>query len=125
MKQETLQQFWEDCKRGVYNFTDNGKCTCCGECCTALLPMTKKELKTIQRYVKKRHIRIEKHDGCDLDLICPFRDNGRKICTVYEVRPTICRDFKCNKPQKKIDDTKERFSYDGRFRAYNLREIFK
>lgn len=125
MKQETLQQFWEDCKRGVYNFTDNGKCTCCGECCTALLPMTKGELKTIQRYVKRKHIRIEKHDGCGLDLTCPFRDNERKICTVYEVRPTICRDFKCNKPQKKIDDTKERFSYDGRFRIYNLREIFK
>lgn len=121
----TLENIWEDCKKGVYNFTNNGKCTSCGNCCTALLPMTKEELKAIQRYVKRKHIKIEKHDGCAVDLTCPFRDNKKRICTVYEVRPTICRDFKCDKPQKEIDNSKERFSYDGRFHIYNLREIFK
>lgn len=124
MKLGTLQDFWNDCKKGVYNFTDNGKCTCCGNCCTALLQMTKNELKAIQRYVKRKHIHIEKHDGCDFDLTCPFRNNEKKICNVYEVRPMICRDFKCDKPQKKIDENKERFSYDGRYSVFNLREIF-
>lgn len=121
----TLEKVYQDMKHGVYNFTENGRCTCCGNCCTALLPMTKGELKTIQRYVKRKHIKIEKHDGCDLDLTCPFRDNEKRICTVYEVRPQICHDFKCDKPQKKIDDSKERFSYDSRFHTYNLRGIFK
>ena len=124
-KMSNFEEFLRDMKHGVYNFTDNGKCTCCGNCCTALLPMTKVELKTIQRYVKRKHIKIEKHDGCYFDLTCPFRDDEKRICTVYEVRPQICRDFKCDKPQKKIDDSKERFSYDGRFHTYNLREIFK
>ena len=75
MTQGTLYDFLECMKHGVYNFTDNGKCTCCGNCCTALLPMKKEELKAIQRYVKRKHINIEKHDGCDVDLTCPFRDN--------------------------------------------------
>ena len=120
----TLQEVLNDMKHGVYNFTKDGKCTKCGNCCTALLPMTKEEFKTIQRYVKRKHIQIVRHTG-GIDLTCPFRNDELGICMVYEFRPQICRDFVCDKPQKKIDETKERYSYDNRFRIYNLREIFK
>lgn len=44
-KYATLEKVYQDMKHGVYNFTENGRCTCCGNCCTALLPMTKVELK--------------------------------------------------------------------------------
>ena len=45
MEKATLQKVYEDMKHGVYNFTKDGKCTKCGNCCTALLPVTKQELK--------------------------------------------------------------------------------
>lgn len=125
MERATLEKVYEDMKHGVYNFTQKGKCISCGNCCTALLPMTKEELKTIQRFVKRKHLQIEKHTGADLDLTCPFRNEEKRICMVYNIRPQICRDFKCDKPQKKIDDTKEKFEYDNRYSVLNLREIFR
>ena len=123
MKQASLAEVLNDMKHGVYNFTKDGKCTKCGNCCTALLPMTKDELKTVQRYVKRKHIQIVKHSG-GLDLTCPFRNDELGICTVYAVRPQICRDFQCDKPQKKIEETKNLYKYDNRFHTVNLREIF-
>ena len=124
MQKANIEQVLQDMKHGVYNFTQNGKCISCGNCCTALLPMTKEELKTIQRFVKRKHLKIEKHTGADLDLTCPFRNEEKRICMIYHIRPQICRDFKCDKPQKKIDDAKEKFEYDNRFYTMNLREIF-
>ena len=47
MKQTSLAEVLNDMKHGVYNFTKDGKCTKCGNCCTALLPMTKDELKAM------------------------------------------------------------------------------
>lgn len=31
----TLQQAYEDMEHGVYDFTKNGKCSDCGQCCSA------------------------------------------------------------------------------------------
>lgn len=42
-KRVTLDEFWNDVKHGVYNFTKDGKCVSCGNCCTAILPVTKAE----------------------------------------------------------------------------------
>ena len=124
MKCGNLNQLLQDMKSGVYNFTKNGNCISCGNCCTALLPMTKAELKTIERFVKRKHLQLKKHPRVNFDLTCPFRDNEKRICMIYEIRPQICRDFKCDKPQKKIDETKENYEYDNRFSICNLREIF-
>lgn len=123
MRMGTLEQVYQDMKHGVYNFTKDGKCSKCGNCCTALLPITKEELKALQRYVKRHHIHIVRHEG-GFDLTCPFRNDELGICMCYEVRPQICRDFRCDKPQKKIDDTKEKYQYDNRFYTTNLRTIF-
>lgn len=123
-KMSNLEDFLHDMKSGVYNFTDNGKCVSCGNCCTALLPITKEEIKAIKRYIRRKHIKIVKNSNVDLDLTCPFRNNTEKKCNIYEVRPTICRDFKCDKPQKLIDDTKEKYNYDNRFHTVNMRSIF-
>lgn len=125
-KMSNFEEFLRDMKHGVYNFTDNGKCICCGNCCTALLPVTKEELKTIKRYIKRKHIKPEIHYGkVNIDLTCPFRNDAEKKCNVYEVRPAICRDFKCDKPQKMIEGTKETYHYDSRFHVVNMREVFE
>ena len=42
------------------NYCDScGKCTRCGECCAAFLPITRKEEKRIKKYVKQNNIEPE------------------------------------------------------------------
>ena len=124
MKKSTILDVYNDMKHGVYNFTKDGKCTSCGNCCTALLPVSKEELKVIERFIKRKHIKPVKHEGADVDLTCPFRNDEDKVCLIYEKRPQICRDFKCDKPQQKIDKTKNEYTYDNRYFVVNFREIF-
>ena len=122
----TIQQAIDDMKSGVYDYTDNGKCTSCGQCCSNLLPLSSKEIKEIRRYIKKKRIKPCKHFYPTavkmFDLTCPFRDNDKNICVIYEVRPAICRDFKCDKPKNEIRATKE--LYHGRYEAVDMRETF-
>lgn len=106
----TLEETIREMKNGVYDFTDNGKCTSCGQCCSAILPLSKKEIKEILRYIKKHKVKPCIHDNGmpvafkpDFDLTCPFRDNDRRICTIYQVRPMICKSFRCDKPHKQIE----------------------
>lgn len=88
----------------IYNFTKDGKCSSCGNCCSNLLPMSKKEIQTIHEYIRKNNIRESKHilpmAKQPYDMICPFRDNGNKICTIYPVRPEICRQFICDSEKR-------------------------
>lgn len=81
--------------------TANGKCSCCGSCCGRFLPLTRREIKTIHRYVKQHHIQayvaklpVAKNH---MDFNCPFCDlaAGDKKCRIYEVRPEICRGYLC------------------------------
>ena len=89
--------------QGVYNFTDNGNCIECGNCCSRYLVMTQKEINTISKYIEKKKIKRQIHSvnvlsGKVFDFLCPFLDDTKSNhkCTIYEVRPQICRDFKCD-----------------------------
>lgn len=127
MKTATLEQAMSDMRNGVYNLTDNGKCTGCGSCCSNLLPMTDKEIKTIKRYIKQHGIKQQIH--CiplaqpALDLTCPFLNNGKKTekCTIYEVRPAICRCFICSEPNGAVKHKELR---EGERRVVDVREEF-
>ena len=98
----------ESVKKGmddnIYNFTKDGKCSGCGGCCSNLLPMSQKEVDVIHRYIKKHHVKECKHllpvAKQAFDMTCPFRDNDKKICTIYEVRPEICEQFICDSEQR-------------------------
>ena len=119
----TLENMLRDMKNGVYDYTDNGKCIGCGQCCSNYLPLSSKDIKRIKRYIQKKHIQEQKHtipmkSEC-VDAICPFRDNGNKICTIYSVKPTICSSFKCDLPKKNIKG-----EFSGDFKLYDVRELF-
>lgn len=74
----------------------NGKCSKCGECCSNLLPITQNELYTIAEYVINNNIKPQKQVLIMQNkLTCPYH-NGKK-CLIYEVRPSICREFYCYK----------------------------
>ena len=87
----------------------NGKCVGCGSCCTELLPMTLKEVETIRKYVKEHKIKpyseifFEYNGIPSMNLMCPFRDLDTKTCRIYDVRPNICRQFKCNQDTRVIE----------------------
>lgn len=96
-----------DFQNGTYNFTCNGKCSCCGECCSNIIPISNKEIKDIKRYIVKHKIERVNHRPavCNdfLDMTCPFLDpdGGNEKCRIYPVRPYVCREFICDPTQRK------------------------
>lgn len=99
-----LQAVHRGMEDNIYNFTKDGKCSCCGACCSNLLPMSEKEIHTIKKYIAKYKIKECVHFlplvNPALDMTCPFRDNANKICTIYDVRPEICRQFICDSDKR-------------------------
>lgn len=81
----------------VKDFTKDGKCSNCGQCCSNLLPLSEAEIKRIKAYIKKHGIKEQRHNALmAVDMTCPFRDERNKKCLIYEIRPAICREFMCN-----------------------------
>lgn len=104
MSYEEVKQIVQDMKDGTYNMTNDGKCTGCGKCCSNYLPMTDSEISTIKNYIKKHRIKEQRHISLKvLDMSCPFLDNSKSCdkCTIYPVRPRVCREFICDPAQRK------------------------
>lgn len=86
----------------VVDYTVNSECSGCGECCSNLLPMSRREIEAIRRYMKRHNIREQKHfvparNPVTYDAICPFCSIENHCCVIYEVRPEICRAYRCDK----------------------------
>lgn len=76
----------------------DGKCIRCGKCCGLFIPVTKKEVNIIKKYVAEKNIQPEnRYDGNKLELRCPFLDLKKNVCKIYPVRPYVCRDFICSR----------------------------
>lgn len=94
---EAVERDMED---NIKDFTKEGKCSSCGNCCTNLLPMSRKEVAAIHKYIEKNGIKECRHllpvANPVFDMTCPFRNNDNRTCAIYEVRPEICRKFICN-----------------------------
>lgn len=81
----------------VTDYTVNGKCSNCGQCCSNCLPLSDAEVRRIKAYIKKHKIKEQRHNVMTgVDMTCPFRDERNKKCLIYEIRPAICREFMCN-----------------------------
>ena len=105
MTQGTMHDYYEEARKGCTVYFKDGKCSGCGECCSNYLPISSKEIKEIHRYVKKHKIKECKHALSPLvnqeilDFVCPFLDMSKPAdkCTIYQVRPFICRSYTCQK----------------------------
>lgn len=99
-----LRSVQRDMEDNIFNFTKDGECSSCGNCCSNMLPLSRKEIDVIRMYISKHNIRESKHilpvAKQPYDMVCPFRDNGKKICTIYPVRPEICRQFICDNQKR-------------------------
>lgn len=123
----SFEKMKRDMKNGVYDLTENGKCTQCGECCTNLLPMTDEEVEVIRKYIKRYNIKPQSHTMVPLakptiDMVCPFLDTkkNKEKCTIYEVIPRVCSDFVCD-PKKRPAPPKE---YAGKVKPIFVKETF-
>jgi len=99
-------------KPEVTDFTIDGHCSQCGACCSDYLPLSQKEIDRIHKYVKAHN--LHEHTslvvmGNFLDATCPFRNSVKKRCDIYEVRPEICRCFRCDQGMVLIDENKKLF----------------
>lgn len=91
----------------VTDFTKKGRCSNCGQCCSNLLPLSEREISTIKSYVKKHGIKEQRHNFvAGTDMTCPFRNETKKQCLIYDVRPRICRSFVCNHSLEDIEKNK-------------------
>lgn len=87
----------------IKDYTNNGECSKCGNCCGRILPLTQLEINQIKAYIKKHNIKRHIHitnvlAEASIDAMCPFLDDTKiDKCTIYEVRPSICRVYNCHK----------------------------
>ena len=115
-----LKEATEKMNSGVYDFTDDGKCTQCGACCSNYLPMTQKEADVIHRFVKNHDIKEFKHlfpvSNDTFDMTCPFMDDSKQKekCRIYSVRPEICKQFICSKEKK---------PFNGHWQQYGVVDV--
>lgn len=123
---EALRRISANMEAGVYDFTVDGKCSNCGGCCSNVLPISAKEIKTIKRYIKKHGITEQRHRYPTArpvpDMTCPFRSETERKCLIYKVRPLICQDFRCDKPGKQIKADKA--LYHKKYAPVDMRETF-
>lgn len=112
------------------DFTNNGKCVGCGACCSNTLPMSEKEIRNIKHYIGLNNIKEQVRifnvlsEKPVADLLCPFLSNDDKDrCVIYDVRPEICRIYKCNKPL--LDNNAYRFiNFMSNRHLVNVRDTF-
>lgn len=99
----------------VTNNCINNKCSRCGDCCGAgPMPITRHEEKVIRKYIKENNIKpmpqeVRQHkDKAEIQLHCCFYDYMNHTCTIYKVRPDVCRSFKCNMTPEEVHNNKAR-----------------
>ena len=130
MSKASVSDFYYDQAKGMNSSTrsyedrtNNGECSKCGECCNTFLPLTEQDVSTIKEYVKANNIQPCYHGtGAELDAYCPFLDSNKR-CKIYEVRPLICRFFKCSR--KHLPPRQQKAFINKNMRYANLwAEIF-
>lgn len=111
--QGNLKDFLKDMETvHLTDFTKDGKCSGCGNCCSNALPMSDVDIIRIKAYIIAHNITERRNHppyavAPEFDMTCPFRDNSERKCTIYPVRPEICRLFICNN-QKDAEKNKNR-----------------
>lgn len=122
----TVEQMLDEEKYGVKVFTIDGLCSNCGNCCANFLPISKGDIERIRRYIKKHGVKEQLRrwptSAPLVDMMCPFRDELGKRCTIYPVRPAVCRAFRCDKPEMEL--LSDKAFYHGKFSEVDMRGVF-
>lgn len=95
----------EEGYRGA-DFTCNGICSKCGECCGAILPLDQEDVDKISEYVLENKIHsIAATLIMQNKLQCPYyTGNKEKGCAIYPARPKVCKLYKCDKKRFTLEE---------------------
>ncbi|MEN8907861.1 MAG: YkgJ family cysteine cluster protein [Clostridiales bacterium] len=89
------------------------KCIKCGSCCGSLVPITLSEKEKIEEYIKRNNIIPAKKCFLEKLIDCKFLGDDNQ-CMIYEVRPSICRNYQCGKDFSELhllDVHKNKYKY--------------
>lgn len=117
---DTLHNMHEGC----YNYTINGECSKCGQCCSTLLPLKRSEVEKLKKIIRTRNLkphcqpRVLSAEPM-FDLTCPFLTDEHE-CSIYDDRPYICRIFKCDSKPSVSDIS----AINEPMEPTNLRDLF-
>lgn len=75
-----------------FNIPPHTRCTNCGECCGPVL-ITYDEVAEIGKFMRENEFPREVAGRTHEPLECVFRDSVNKRCSIYPVRPLVCRLF--------------------------------
>ena len=91
------------------DFTCNGICSKCGECCGVILPLDQEDVDKISEYVLENKIHsIAATLILENKLQCPYyTGNKEKGCAIYPARPKICKFYKCDKKGISLEEINE------------------
>lgn len=105
----------------------NNNCSKCGSCCTPFLPMSKSEVNKIFQWLKKHPDIIKEaynnspiKDNIINIKCCFYKDNK---CLIYEVRPWICRAYKCNQNDLEVSSNKNIASNKAFYNTTDIKTI--
>ena len=106
------------------DLTKNGKCSDCGGCCSNFLPLRKEEVERLKRFVRRKHfkpiVRCSVLAGRSIDLMCPFKNDEEQRCEVYDIRPEVCRAYRCDQA---ANGTLQDFKHQKLYTVVNLRQV--
>lgn len=83
-------------------------CKGCIECCGILVPIEESEFKMLKRLFKGqlKENYFKKFDEASLNgelyTSCPFIDLEKNNCSIYSLRPKICKGYHCNPNKSKL-----------------------
>ena len=88
------------------DFTNNGVCSRCGQCCSNFIPLTAEEVQRLREICKRPDtmVQIKTIPDGRVMMLCPFLimhpESNFTECSIYEERPSVCRIFKCDEKKK-------------------------
>ena len=115
MINKSVQSFIHDGSDTVTDFTVDGNCSKCGECCKDIITADFNEIRKIKKYVQQHKIQPQWHPTGrkSIDMTCPFLNWDTRECVIYPVRPKICREFLCSKSNDELTAIREKIASQG------------
>lgn len=122
------------------NTDANHKCSQCGECCSDTIALVSTDIRRIKAHIRRHNVKPQDHlkllgpiaAQTIHDAVCPFCHIDRLAaagqpqkahCTIYPVRPAVCRSFTCSISSDRKNFTEIVKDLDKHLTADELREL--
>lgn len=126
----TVGEFLEHQGKGEIINYNNPSCKDCNDCCSMGTLLTKEEYLTLEKYIRKdrtgKRLFIEAVERImpyykkgTIYWMCPF-SNGLKRCSIYHMRPQICKDFHCDPNLRLATYDKGKYAPEEHYEIFDL-----